>query len=110
MSIHDEAERLDMKNKNPRYVIVVDQGSRSGPPIIDSEETESLIIDHHLSDVFPKDALVFNIVSAAGVSSLEFRLYLHVIIHRWQRRPCWCTKSANRYILRLSHLVGICVQ
>ena len=57
-SIHDESERKAMKEKDPRYIIVVDQGSRAGPPVIDSTETESLIIDHHLSSEFPKDALI----------------------------------------------------
>ena len=57
-SIHDEAERLAMQGKNPKYIIVVDQGSRSGPPVVDSIETKSLIIDHHLSDEFPKNAMV----------------------------------------------------
>ena len=57
-NIHDEAQRKAMQEKSPRYVIVVDQGSRAGPPVVDSPEVESLIIDHHLSDEFPKDALV----------------------------------------------------
>jgi len=38
----------------PKYIIVVDQGSRGGPPVIDSEDTKCMIIDHHLSDEFPK--------------------------------------------------------
>ncbi|KAK4692920.1 hypothetical protein P7C71_g4375, partial [Lecanoromycetidae sp. Uapishka_2] len=57
-SVHDEAERAAMQAKNPKYIIVVDQGSRSAPPIVDSADTKSLIIDHHLSDEFPKNATV----------------------------------------------------
>ena len=57
-SVHDEMERKAMQAKCPKYIIVVDQGSRPAPPIIDSENTKSLIIDHHLSDDFPKDSTV----------------------------------------------------
>ncbi|KAL2052952.1 hypothetical protein ABVK25_006893 [Lepraria finkii] len=47
-----------MQAKDPKYIIVVDQGSRAAPPIVDSADVESLLIDHHQSDVFPKNALV----------------------------------------------------
>lgn len=57
-SVHDESERQAMGAKDPGYVIVVDQGSIKAPPIVDNPNTKSLIIDHHLSDKFPKDATV----------------------------------------------------
>ncbi len=57
-SIHDEEEREAMGAKNPKYIIVVDQGSRSAPPVVNDPDVKSLIIDHHLSDEFPKDAKV----------------------------------------------------
>ena len=57
-TVHDEVERSAMLAKQAAFVIVVDQGSRGAPPIIDSPSTEALIIDHHLSDEFPKNALV----------------------------------------------------
>ena len=57
-TIHDESEREAMQAKGPKYIIVVDQGSREAPPVVDSKETRSLIIDHHLSDKFPKNATV----------------------------------------------------
>lgn len=47
-----------MKSKDPKYIVVVDQGSRPAPPIVDSPDVKSLVIDHHLSDEFPQDALV----------------------------------------------------
>lgn len=47
-----------MLDKNPAYVIVVDQGSRPGPPIVDSPTAKCLLIDHHLSDEFPEGAVV----------------------------------------------------
>lgn len=57
-NIHQESERGAMQQKAPKYVIVVDQGSRAGPPVVDSDDISSLIIDHHLSDEFPQNALV----------------------------------------------------
>lgn len=57
-NIHDEAERAAMQAKQPKYVIVVDQGSKAAPPVVDAVETKSLIIDHHMADEFPKNALV----------------------------------------------------
>ena len=57
-NIHEEQERALMEEKEPQYLIVVDQGSRQGPPIINSTNAKSLLIDHHLSDEFPENALV----------------------------------------------------
>lgn len=57
-NVHDEEEREAMQAMDPKYIIVVDQGSRAAPTIVDSSSTKALIIDHHLSDEFPKDALV----------------------------------------------------
>ena len=49
-----------MKAKDPKFVIVVDQGSRAAPPVVDSPNTKSFIIDHHLSDHFPENASVIS--------------------------------------------------
>lgn len=57
-SIHDEEEREAMKAKNPKYIIVVDQGSRAAPSVVEDSDVKSLIIDHHLSDEFPSGAMV----------------------------------------------------
>ena len=78
-NIHDEQERAAMKAKQPRFVIVVDQGSRRGPPVIDSEQTESLIIDHHLSDEFPENALVSTAGERLGGGSYLFAYYDQVV-------------------------------
>ena len=58
-NIHDESERVAMLSKDPKYIIVVDQGSRSAPPLVASPDAKALIIDHHLSDEFPENTLVF---------------------------------------------------
>ena len=57
-SVHDESERRAMQDKDPKYIIVVDQGSREAPPIVDSPTTKCMVIDHHLSDKFPQNATV----------------------------------------------------
>ena len=57
-TVHDEAERAAMLAKDPKYIIIVDQGSRAAPAVVDSLNTKSLIIDHHLSDEFPENATV----------------------------------------------------
>ena len=58
VSVHDETERAAMLAKDPKYIIIVDQGSRAAPPVVDSVDVKSLIIDHHLSDDFPENATV----------------------------------------------------
>lgn len=58
VTVHDEVERAAMLAKDPKYIIIVDQGSRAAPPVVDSLNTKSLIIDHHLSDEFPENAIV----------------------------------------------------
>lgn len=58
VTVHDEIERAAMLEKDPKYIIVVDQGSRAAPPVVDSTSTKTLIIDHHLSDEFPENATV----------------------------------------------------
>ncbi|KAL8949905.1 MAG: hypothetical protein Q9222_004018 [Ikaeria aurantiellina] len=63
-SIHDDEERKAMNAKEAKYIIVVDQGSRPAPPVVDDPEVESLIIDHHLSDEFPKNSLVSHLDSS----------------------------------------------
>lgn len=52
-NIHHEDERQEMTLKEPSYVIVLDQGSIKAPPIVDTPSAKTLILDHHLSDVFP---------------------------------------------------------
>ena len=46
-TVHGEPERKAMAEKNPDRVIVLDQGSRSGPSIVENAEVKCLVIDHH---------------------------------------------------------------
>ncbi|KAF7876816.1 hypothetical protein EAF04_001899 [Stromatinia cepivora] len=57
-NIHEEYERKAMAEKKPSYVIVLDQGSRGGLPVIDDKSAKCMVIDHHLSDDFPKNAII----------------------------------------------------
>lgn len=57
-NIHEQEERQLMLEKKASFVIVLDQGSRGGPPIIEDRNARCLVVDHHFSDDFPKDAEV----------------------------------------------------
>ena len=57
--------------KEPKYIVVVDQGSRAAPPIVDSPETKSLILDHHMTDEFPNNAMVLKVSSARDRGSTD---------------------------------------
>ncbi|KAL8906142.1 MAG: hypothetical protein Q9171_006398 [Xanthocarpia ochracea] len=74
-SIHDDEEREAMGAKNPKYIIVIDQGSRPAPPIVDDPDVKSLIIDHHLSDEFPKDAKVVSACHYPPVATSSLLTY-----------------------------------
>jgi len=54
-NIHDPAERAAMAAHDPAYIIVLDQGSREAPPVVDNPAVRSLIIDHHFA---PSDSSV----------------------------------------------------
>lgn len=83
-NIHDEMEREAMLAKEPKYIIIVDHGSRKGPPVVDSAETKALIIDHHLSDEFPQNATVqyFLTLGSHAFRLMGDRSFLLAIIHQ----------------------------
>ncbi|KAI4161787.1 MAG: hypothetical protein LQ342_004620 [Letrouitia transgressa] len=74
-TVHDESERQAMQAKDPKYIIVVDHGSIEAPPIVDSPETKCLLIDHHLSDKFPRDALVVSACHHPPVATSSLLTY-----------------------------------
>ncbi|KAJ8488928.1 hypothetical protein ONZ51_g3267 [Trametes cubensis] len=60
-NIHAQAERDAIARYGAAFIIVTDQGSRGGPPIVDSSDAnpvKTLILDHHWSTAFPEGALV----------------------------------------------------
>lgn len=108
--VHKDAERLSMEAKEPRYVIVVDQGSRAGPPIIDSLNTKCLIIDHHFSDEFPENSTVICSPRGSKISELILlRLSLPATTHLLRLPPCLRMRSASHCIPLLNHRVVTCV-
>ncbi|KAL8714755.1 MAG: hypothetical protein Q9220_001268 [cf. Caloplaca sp. 1 TL-2023] len=74
-NIHDDEEREAMQAKEPKHIIVVDQGSRPAPPVVDDPEVKSLIIDHHLSDEFPKNALIVSACHYPPVATSSLLTY-----------------------------------
>ena len=76
-TIHDPSERdLMSTTYNPSYLIVLDQGSRASPPLINNSTTKSLILDHHLSDAFPEDSLVVSACHHPPVVTASLLTYL----------------------------------
>ena len=74
-NIHDDVEREAMSAKEPSHIVVLDQGSRSGPPVIEDASVQSLIIDHHLSDDFPSGAKVVSACHYPPVSTTSLLTY-----------------------------------
>jgi nanoRNase/pAp phosphatase (c-di-AMP/oligoRNAs hydrolase) len=74
-TVHSEPERALMEAKNPGYIIVLDQGSTSAPPLVDAPETKSLILDHHLSDFFPERSQVVSACHYPPVATTSLLTY-----------------------------------
>ncbi|OLN96251.1 hypothetical protein CCHL11_04434 [Colletotrichum chlorophyti] len=76
-NIHDESSRAEMASKNPAYIFVLDQGSRSSPPLIDAPH-RGIVIDHHhaLSHDHPKHALHVTACDSPPVATSSLLTYL----------------------------------
>ena len=61
-------------------VIVMDQGSRPGPPLVRSTavdaDVRTLIIDHHMSDAWPDEAQVLTACHSPPISTSSLLTYL----------------------------------
>ena len=75
MNIHDESERVAMLEKKADRIIVLDQGGRQGPPIVDDSNTKSLVLDHHLSDEYPDGAMVVSACHYPPVATTSLLTY-----------------------------------
>ncbi|KAI0917791.1 hypothetical protein AcV5_003949 [Taiwanofungus camphoratus] len=77
-NVHSEHERkkIALKCKDPKYAIIVDQGSRGGPSIIEGKDVKTLVIDHHWSEEFPKDALILSAAHHPPVATSSTLAYL----------------------------------
>ena len=74
-NIHEDAERAAMAAKKPAYIVVLDQGSRKAPPVVDDPSIKSLILDHHLSDAFPENASVVSACHYPPVATTALLTY-----------------------------------
>tara|TARA_R110002060_G_scaffold30200_7_gene40621 strand:+ start:145 stop:537 length:393 start_codon:yes stop_codon:yes gene_type:complete len=70
-NIHEALERKAMSEKEADFIIVLDQGSRGAPPVVDDADTKSIVIDHHLSDDFPEGAEVSKSIGESCLCSLN---------------------------------------
>ena len=74
-NIHEDDERALMAAKKPAYIIVLDQGSRGAPPVVDDPEVKSLILDHHFSHDFPDRAEVVSACHYPPVATTSLLTY-----------------------------------
>ncbi|GAA5859280.1 hypothetical protein JCM8547_008950 [Rhodosporidiobolus lusitaniae] len=80
-NIHSDVAQQDMlatfpSAGGPSRAIVLDQGSRPGPPLLPLEKSKVLIIDHHLSTTFPKGSQVLSACHSLPVATTSLLTYL----------------------------------
>ncbi|KAK7690064.1 hypothetical protein QCA50_006709 [Cerrena zonata] len=75
-NIHTANERTKINEHNAQFVIAVDQGSRGGPPLADGQNIRTMVIDHHWSEQFPKDALVLSAAKYPPVATSSALAYM----------------------------------
>ncbi|KAH8889000.1 DHH family protein [Thozetella sp. PMI_491] len=77
LNIHDEEARTAMAELDPRFIFVLDQGSRSSPPLINGPH-RGIVIDHHhaLEDDHPRDALHVTACECPPVATTSLLTYL----------------------------------
>lgn len=76
-TIHTEEERDIMASYHPRFIFVLDHGSRPGPPVIDGDHV-ALIIDHHhaTEEDFPSGSLFVTACKSPPVATSSLLTYL----------------------------------
>ncbi|KAH6695580.1 DHH family protein [Plectosphaerella plurivora] len=76
-SVHDEATRADMAEYDPKFIFVLDQGSRNSPPLIEKSH-RALVIDHHhaLEHDHPEGALHVTACDCPPVATSSLLTYL----------------------------------
>lgn len=65
----------------PVRVIIVDQGSRPGPPLVrksavKTDDLKTIIIDHHMSTSWPDDSVVLTACNSAPIATSSLLTYL----------------------------------
>jgi hypothetical protein len=76
-TIHTDEERKKMESYHPNSIFVLDQGSRSSPPVINGEH-EALIIDHHhaTDSDFPDRSVHITACTSPPVATSSLLTYL----------------------------------
>ncbi|KAH8099884.1 DHH phosphoesterase [Cristinia sonorae] len=75
-NVHALAERRRMEAYEPKWVIVVDQGSREGGPLVNGKDVKTLVVDHHWSDAFPSGALALSAARYPPVATSSTLAYI----------------------------------
>ncbi|GAA5834373.1 hypothetical protein JCM11251_007972 [Rhodosporidiobolus azoricus] len=73
---HEEMLATFPSSGGPTRAIVLDQGSRPGPPLLPLDKTKVLIIDHHLSSTFPEGSTVLSACHSLPVATTSILTYL----------------------------------
>lgn len=79
-NVHSESELARMSAMNPDKVIVLDQGSRPGGPLLPQAglQPRVLIIDHHQSDHFPDEAQILTACKSPPIATAALLTYMLV--------------------------------
>lgn len=74
---HDDEERQAMAAEEPSYIVVLDQGSRRAPPLVDRPH-KALVIDHHYAEAgdFPEGAQFVSACHSPPVATSSLLTYL----------------------------------
>ena len=76
-NVHTQEERTSMASHKPRYIFILDQGSKPSPRVVDEKHT-ALIIDHHyaLDDSFPEGSIHVTACNSPPVATSSLLTYL----------------------------------
>ena len=80
-SVFHDSERERMEAYGATRIIVMDQGSRGGPPLVSpttktGDAVRTLVIDHHESDAFPEGALAVSACRSPPIATSSLLTYL----------------------------------
>lgn len=79
-NVHSDIERESIESYasgGVERVVVLDQGSRPGPPIANRKEgRRTLIVDHHQADTWPEDAEVLTACHSPPISTTSLLTYV----------------------------------
>ncbi|KZO93868.1 DHH phosphoesterase [Calocera viscosa TUFC12733] len=89
--LFEDTERAALDAYGATRAIVLDQGSRAGPPILDplGGIVQTLILDHHQSDDFPQASKVVSACKSEPIATTSLLTYLTCLpLHESVRGEC----------------------